>query len=624
MYVLEIIPLSRTAPPDPLTYRSSIKISVGTIVDVPLRRKIVPGLVIAVSPAQEAKMMLKTASFSLSKSSSTEHGALPKAIVVVAEKIALYHATTVGAVLSALLIPVLTSPIPAFEKEKGSEFSVVYLEKLFVSRVAAYIKILDAAADAKDSKDMRTSAYARATLLVVPTITEAAQWAELLKKYKPIVLTSKVTGKRREEMVARACGARGLIITTPSFALLPITHLSTIIIERMSAGSYSLPKRPYIDVRYALTELARAREILLIYADYPLPVEFRENHTKPLSEAPHQYREGGNTTDVTLHDARTIPGAERKPWQAIPEAVRKEMKKTLSENGRVAVLAVRKGYSPAVICKDCGSAVTDEHGRALSLFISGAKRELRSSDGKSVESAEMFCKVCGSWNLMPLGIGIEQVEEELKILFPESVITHIDADSSSVKELARVKEEIAQPGAIIIGTEIMLSWLLPTNPVDLAVIASADSLLALPFWRARERFVRVGLMFAERSNKLIITTRKPEDEALDAIIAPTTSTFWKDEAGLRKMLSYPPFGTLIIFHSEGTETALVKLKEQILHACGEYTVTELPPQPISKTISKVSMVLQLPKDAWPNQELSERIANLSPAIRVHINSETFW
>jgi primosomal protein N' len=134
----------------------------------------------------------------------------------------------------------------------------------------------------------------------------------------------------------------------------------------------------------------------------------------------------------------------------------------------------------------------------------------------------------------------------------------------------------------------------------------------------------VGLMFAERSNKLIITTRKPEDEALDAIIAPTTSTFWKDEAGLRKMLSYPPFGTLIIFHSEGTETALVKLKEQILHACGEYTVTELPPQPISKTISKVSMVLQLPKDAWPNQELSERIANLSPAIRVHINSETFW
>jgi primosomal protein N' len=133
-------------------------------------------------------------------------------------------------------------------------------------------------------------------------------------------------------------------------------------------------------------------------------------------------------------------------------------------------------------------------------------------------------------------------------------------------------------------------------------------------------------MLAERAHTTIIATRKPEDEALDAILAPTTSPFWNDEAKLRKMLSYPPFGTLILFHAEGSETTLPKLKEQIREACKEYAVTALPDQPNipSKTSFKTSMVLQLPKGKWPNVELSERIANLSPAIRVHINSETFW
>jgi primosomal protein N' len=621
MYVLDIIPLSRTAPPDPLTYRSSTKIAVGTIVDVPLRRKVVPGLVISVSTVQEAKMALKTASFSLSKSSTSEHGTLPRALITASEKIARYHATTIGAVLSALLVPVLGSPIPHFsetnfseedikdrsKKHKGQSFSIVYIEKLLISRYKKYKEILD-----------KNSENSEATLFVVPTFIEAAQWAELFKKYKPIVLTSKVSGKRREEMIARAGASKGLIITTPAFAMLPISHLATICIERMSAGSYSQPKRPYIDIRYALTELSQARNIPVTYGDYPLPVEYRKDFKKALAEAP--------AGSITLHDSRNVPGAERKPWQAIPEAIRASIRGTISSGGRVAVLAVRKGYSPAVVCKDCGSAVTDEYGRSLSLFISGSVRELRSADGKSVESAEMFCKVCGSWNLMPLGIGIEQVEEELKTLFPESTITHIDADSSSAKELSRVKEEIDKPGAILIGTEILLSWLLPTNPVDLAVIASADSLLALPFWRARERFVRVGLMLAERAHTTIIATRKPEDEALDAILAPTTSPFWNDEAELRKMLSYPPFGTLILFHAEGSETTLPKLKEQIREACKEYAVTALPDQPNipSKTSFKTSMVLQLPKGKWPNVELSERIANLSPAIRVHINSETFW
>ncbi len=63
MFVLEVIPLSRTAPPQPLSYRSSAKVSIGTIVSVPLRKKTVPGLVVDCVPVREAKAQLKTGVF---------------------------------------------------------------------------------------------------------------------------------------------------------------------------------------------------------------------------------------------------------------------------------------------------------------------------------------------------------------------------------------------------------------------------------------------------------------------------------------------------------------------------------------------------------------------------------
>jgi primosomal protein N' len=171
----------------------------------------------------------------------------------------------------------------------------------------------------------------------------------------------------------------------------------------------------------------------------------------------------------------------------------------------------------------------------------------------------------------------------------------------------------------------MLSTLSLEDPVDLGIVASADALLSLPFWRARERFVRIGLMLAERSKKVIVASRhEGTDAALTALTSPTTSSFWADELALRKALHYPPFGTLIMFQVEGSAARIEDARALITNVCAPLTPIHLAPRPISASILRGISVLQLPDGAWPDETLSARISELSPVIRVHIDSESLW
>lgn len=602
MYVLEVIPLARTAPPVPLSYRSATKFPPGALVKVPLRKQTVLGLVVSSEPAQDAKAALKQATFTLAKSAPKRFGQLPTVFIHAAEAVANYHATSLGSVLGALLVPVLSSDVPA-RISKGKGFVIEHAEAPLQSRETSY-----------------ESTFADGiVMLVVPTLAEVRTFAERYRKYKPLVLSSAVSPKKREAVLEELLTndeKKGLIIVTPGYAWVPVPRLSRIIIERMSAGSYTLPKRPYLDMHIAITELARAREVPVTYGDYPLPLEYRLHAEKPLAI--------GLETDISIVDAREAQGEER--WSAVPKPIKKEIGAALAEGGTVGVLAVRRGYAPSVVCRDCGTTVTDDYGRALSLVTGNGTRMLRSADGRTlvdIRGSKVLCKNCGSWNLQPLGVGVERVVEELRDAFPGTEILQIDADTLT----AKVRRELIKPsehGRLIVGTELLLPWLSTESPLALGVIASADSLLALPFWRARERFVRIGLMLAERSRKLRVVTRHTDDAALSAIAAPTESTFWKEEISLRKLLKYPPFGTLLVFHIEGSEERVAEVERFIRAALAPREPITLPVKQITESSFRGTMVLQLPAGKWPDSKLVERLSALPPFVRLHIDSESFF
>ncbi|MDB5189858.1 MAG: hypothetical protein JWN49_184 [Parcubacteria group bacterium] len=621
MFVIDVIPLSRTAPSGLLSYRSRVLLPQGSIVHIMLRKKATQGIVVACVPVQEAKSMLKRANFVLRASEPALAGAIPESVMSAVREVSEYHAASLGSVLATLFGEQVKSDVPLvfpkMERAVGG-FKELRFEQSVTDRVESYRSLIEASIAAK-----------RAVLLVVPTLAEVEFWKHAFAKHKPLVLSGAVSGFKRKQVLELALDATGLVIATPSFSWSPISSLDAIIIDRVSAGTYTLPKRPYINIASALRALASARELTIAYGDYPLPLEYRADPAAPL--------EFPLTIPTIVHDARKAVDetdtakieANEGPWRALPAEVLASIRSELSEGGHVVVLASRAGYAPAVGCRDCGQAVVDERGMQLSFTQAGGKRLLRSSDGKTVIDAKIVCARCGSWNLLPLGVGMERVAEELAAEFPETAIIQAPTESLRTKSMViKTLEDSEKPGTILVGTESLLPWLLlrtlKHGTTPLAVIASADSLLALPFWRSRERFVRLAYFFAGLSQKLIVVTRKPEDTAVEAIRDSAHTTFFNEEASLRKILTYPPYGTLIVLHAEASPEAIDTLQMLVVQALGDTSYSVLPDRAVTGRVLRRTTVRTLPEDAWPDSELSNRLQQLPPNVRLAIDPESLW
>ncbi len=620
MYVLDVIPFSRTAP-GVLSYRSVKRLEPGSIVEVMLRRTKTQGIVISATPVEEAKEYLKNVRFQLSKSAPSLAGALPEPLMRAAERVAQYHATSVGSVLTALFSEQIRAGVP-FSTDVftlGSAFLEEAVELAIPGRVARYAS--QAALDTE---------CGAATLLVVPTIAETLFWKRELIAHKPIVLSGTVTGNRRAIALERAGSHKGLIITTPSFSWVPIQNLGSIIVERASAGTYVLPKRPHLNMPIALKELAMARSVPFLIGDLPLPLELRPNPEAPLNLSAAEAR-------IHCIDARTdesIQTDERVPFAALPLPVIDAIKKQVAEGGRVIVIAVRKGYAPAVVCRDCGQSQIDERGLPYSFTQQGERRFV-TSDGASSIAAQRKCTRCESWNLLPLGVGIERVEEELKKAFPASriVAAHAELLTTPKKAAALVSDGLS-PGSILIGTESLMPWLYLYAPKEaqtlqkpLGVIASADSLLALPFWRARERFIRLCYLLSGVCDEVLLVTRRPEDAAVEEVLHPHKAAFWKEETQLRRSLRYPPFGRLISITIEDAAPRAHELAARIteeVQKLAKYTPIALEERLISPRLVRIPLLIQVPEAGWPHPALSAYLGSLPPTARVRIDPDALW
>lgn len=594
MYVIDVIPFSKGAPPGALSYRSSKELSPGALVSVPLRKKRVRGIVVSVSEVRDAKAELKRASFSLS-GNLEELGSLPPELIEALRDAAVYQGASLGAVLSQLLEGMLPEEVPT-SFAPGTGYVRTSIERPYEARVAEYRKRIETAEGT--------------TLLVTPTLVEAARFKEAFKSLKPLVLSSTLTPTKRETALAAARDATGLVIATPAFSFVPIQHLGQIVLDRVSAGTYRFQKRPYTSMVHALEYLAHARALPLVLGDFPLPLEYREEGT--LSS------EGLGS--MRILDVKQEEEKQGTVFKAVPGPMREEIGRALEQKGRIAVFVARRGYAPAVVCRTCGASVKDAHGRALTLATEKGERVLRTNDGTTLKDADAVCDVCGSWNLLPLGIGVERVVEELAEAFPDTTIVRFDTDTIRTPAQARKAVlSMQEPGTISVGTEFMLPWL--AYDLDLACVASADSLLALPFWRSRERFLRLLLSLREHAKETLVATRRMDETALLAAGDVEHETFFEEETGLRKILGYPPFGTLIALACVGTAAQLDAAQTHIKELSA-YPLSQSSDRPREKGRLVRTWVLSLPEGVWPDIVLSQKLAALPLSIRVLIDPDS--
>jgi primosomal protein N' (replication factor Y) len=215
----------------------------------------------------------------------------------------------------------------------------------------------------------------------------------------------------------------------------------------------------------------------------------------------------------------------------------------LNRTGRARLLACRSCGSVAE-CEVCGTAVhSDDRGRLVCASCGTARPGV--------------CMECGSTALAALKLGVTRAREELEALAREPVVA-VTAAGSPASEVPGGQGAPGSGGArILIGTEAVLHRV---GAADLVAFLDMDQELLAPRYRAAEEALALIVLANRllggrtRGGRLVLQTRTPEHEVVQAALRADPRQVAVAEAGRRRLLRFPPAATVVVVGRAAAES----------------------------------------------------------------------
>ena len=674
MNVIEVIPIAKGLKTETLSYFSPENLPLGAVVSVPLRKKTVQAIVTRVDPVSHLKSQLKNAPFALKKISSLNNDDseatpilnktrkprpffLPE-FIEMAQEASLYYATSTGSTLDALVPDIVLKRSSSFKNPPllPSATKKTPTAKLSTSSTDSDTNFHEIRAIQGDDED-RYSSYRslirqiftkkESVFIMLPTIEDAIRAYSLIDKGiedYAFLLHNSLSPKKLIDTWNRAVLEKHpvVIVATGSFLCLPRADIGTIIIEKENGRGYKSLRRPYIDLRTVAEIYTKRKNIPLVIGDILLRAEtlWRQSEGLIQESAPFKFRSLSTAKD-SLIDMRQYKTAENPEdrFRILSLEVERLIRANKENNESMIILAARRGIAPSVICADCQTIVTCNNCSAPVILhkapVSPSSRPTATPtpNPKSFfmchrcgarRPSEEYCKVCSSWKLSTLGIGIDLVADTIRQKFPDITISQIDADTTKTQKQAH--EAIAHvqdhPGSILLGTEMMLLY--PNKKVHNAAIISLDSLFSIPDFRIQEKIIHTLLTLRSLTTKeFIVQTRRAEEKVFEYALKGNLSDFYRDTIAERNIFNYPPFVNLIKITLEGPKEAIIAEMNSIQKSLEPHVVDIFPA--FTHTVRGEYVLhglMRIPRGNWPSESLSNKLRSLPPSVSVNIDPES--
>ena len=396
-------------------------------------------------------------------------------------------------------------------------------------------------------------------LYLLPEIALTTQLVERLRQYfgnKIAVFHSKYSSHERVEVwnnVLQNTNKAQIILGARSSILLPFQNLGLVIVDEEHESSYKqfdpAPRYHARDAAIVLASMFNAKTLLgsatpslesyynAIQNKYGL-VELNTRHNEVLMP------------DIELVDIKDKH--KRKRMQGhFSDRLIEEMTETLNDGHQIILFQNRRGFSPIVECNTCGHSPQCPN-CDVSLTYHQYKSELRCHYCGYHMAMQQKCMACGSLELDSKGFGTEQVEAEVKELFPNHKTARMDLDTTRGKygyeKIITAFEQ--QEVDILVGTQ-MLTKGLDFRNVKLVGIMNADNLLNFPDFRAHERSFQLMLQVSGRAGrtyirgKVLIQTYNPYHKILQQVSTNDYKGMYTEQLDERFNYKYPPIYRLI-------------------------------------------------------------------------------
>ncbi|XKD95040.1 primosomal protein N' [Morganella morganii] len=348
-------------------------------------------------------------------------------------------------------------------------------------------------------------------------------------------------------------GDTAIVIGTRSALFTPFTSLGIIIIDEEHDGSYKQQDGWRYHARDLAVFRAKKNDIPVVMGTATPSLETLFNvRQKKYKILPLTHRAGNaQLADQHLLDLKGLPLTA-----GLSQPLIKRIRHHLAADNQIILFLNRRGFSPAMLCHECGWIA--ECPRCDHFYtLHQNHRMLRCHQCDSQRPVPKQCPQCGSTQLVPVGLGTEQLEESITPLFPDVPVTRLDRDTTSRKgELEQHLADVHQGGArILIGTQ-MLAKGHHFPDVTLVALLDVDGALFSGDFRAAERFAQLYTQVSGRAGRagkrgeVILQTHHPEHPLLTVLLEKGYAAFAAQALNERQSVCLPPYTSQVMIRAE--------------------------------------------------------------------------
>ncbi|EQB86831.1 primosomal protein N' (replication factor Y) [Clostridium punense] len=407
------------------------------------------------------------------------------------------------------------------------------------------------------------------SIILIPEISLTPQMVERFKGRfgrDVAIFHSKLSdGERFDEWMRVKMGKVKVAIGARSAIFLPFSNLGLIIMDEEHEGSYKSDSDP----KYHARDIADLKshiegcKVVLGSATPAVDTYYRTTTGEYTLITLSERADGALLPQIKVVDMREELMNDNK--SIFSASLFSGLKQTLENKEQAILFLNRRGFSTFVSCRKCGyvfkcrncdiALTYHNHASNLTCHYCGAKRELVNT-----------CPRCKSKYVKYFGIGTEQLEDQVKKVFPEAKTLRMDFDTTREKHsYEKIYNSFRnQEYDVLIGTQMVAKGL-DFPEVTLVGVIAADLSLNLPDYRANERTFQLITQVSGRAGrgkkpgKVVVQTYSPENFSIKYAMENDYISFYKEEIEIRRNMNYPPFAKILAINlSSEDEKLLIK------------------------------------------------------------------
>ena len=406
----------------------------------------------------------------------------------------------------------------------------------------------------------------RQAVVLIPEIALTYQTVDRFRRYfgdRVSVIHSRLSDGERWDQMERARNRKIDVIIGPRSALFtPFPDTGIIIIDEEHDSSYKSETAPRYKASEAAMWLGRRKKAAVVLG------------SATPSLAAYTMAKEGRIRLLTLHDridrrplAQTEIVDMRKELKEgnrsmLSRSLIRSMEEVLEKKEQAILFLNRRGFAGFVSCRSCGHVIRCDHcdvsmtyhrGKGLVCHYCGRERPMPS-----------VCPVCGSKHIAGFRAGTQQLEEQVREIFPEAKILRMDADTTKNKsDHDRILSAFARgEGDILLGTQMIVKGH-DFHNVTLVAAVAADLSLSFGDYNAVETTFELLVQAAgragrgEKPGRMILQTYQPDHYGILAAAGQDYEAFYGQEMVYRKLMDYPPSAHILaVTLSSGDEERL--------------------------------------------------------------------